>query len=175
MDNAGDIEPVAGKNDRTPGAYIDSRGVAAPALSFRDALQQVLHLASANQIQPIDVAFGDAGLADQQVWEAAAVKTVTGFLAGQGDVLDALPPATAAGDWPETTWLAERGMDPENPADAVCIVLAMAESAAVDVATLMTPEEADKAEGQQLAFDVTRDLLGLHRQDLAPQPVVLQP
>jgi hypothetical protein len=146
--------------------YIDSRGAEMPRMDFSEALELVHDLASGNQVDSTDIAFGDKGLAGQRAWQQRALDTLHDLVVNHGERLDELAHPERAGDWPEAALAADRALDPAQPANAIRICLAMAEQVAIDPEGADGVELADEIDRQQQALDVTRDFLGMHAAQL---------
>lgn len=154
--------------------YIDSRGVEMPAMSWGEALGIVRDLASQNQLGDGHVA-GDPNLAAIRDWQQAAIDRVEEIVERHAGDLDAMEPSAKAEDWPDEAWRCQPKSDPADAANAIRICLDLAQEAALDPQEADGIEMADEIDRQQQAFDVTRDLLGMHAQAVsaivrAPRP-----
>lgn len=137
-----------------------------PAMSFSEALELIHELASGNQIEAIDIAFGDPGLASQRAWQQAALDTLHDLVVNHEEAIDALDHPAMTTDWPDTVWRADRGMNPDDPIDAVRICMDLAEGAVLEEDQTESPELDAERRRQLLALDATRDLLGHHAETL---------
>jgi hypothetical protein len=131
--------------------YIDARGCEMHAIPYSEALSKVLGLAH------------DAARSGEPEADAARA-VLSGLLPHLGGSLDAILAYPAeAGTWDEAVWKLEPGADPASPANAIRICLVLAETAAIDPEdTERDIELADECDQEQMAFDLVRDLLGLH-------------
>jgi len=150
-----------------PETYVDSRGAEVVFVSFSEALDTVHGLASKNIVDDLDMAFGDTGLRAQHLWQKSALDTLEDFVTNHCDGLDELNPSEKAGQWPEDVLRADRNLDPNEVLNAIKICLAMAEASAIDPSTVSGVGQADECDRQQIAFDVTGDLIGMHGSNLA--------
>jgi hypothetical protein len=161
-------------DDTGVATYMDSRGAEAAPISFREALSEVISLAGSNLPDDIDAAFGDDGIPEMAARQMAALDTLASLLTDRADAVDALDARSAAGSWPGEVVGADADLDPSVPSHAIRICLLMAEQVAVDPSDVRGIAEAEEADRQQLAFDVARDLLGMHAAALdaprAPDP-----
>lgn len=147
--------------------YIDSRGAEMEPMSFSEALEIVHSLATGNQIDANDIAHGDSGLGAQRVWQQSALDAVHDLIVNHEDDLDELAPSPQAGEWPVETLRADRVIDPNQPINAIKIVLDMGEQGALDPKDAGRDVElADEIDRQQQALDVVRDLIGMHAAEL---------
>ena len=143
-------------------SYTDSRGAEMEAMSFSEALEVVHNLAVGNQLTDRHTA-GDNDLDEVRQWQQIALDTVEDLLVNHHGNVDELAAPVAAGDWPDDVLKASRDMDATLPLNAIKIVMDLGWQNALG------PEEAgrdvdlaDEIDRQQQAFDVTRDLVGMH-------------
>ena len=147
-------------------AYVDSRGVKMPDMAVSEALEIVHDLADGNRVDESDVAFGDPGLGAMREWQKTALDTLHDLVVNHADNLDELESSDAAREWPEDAIRADRSLDPNQPANAIRICLAMAQEAAASPETAKGVDAADEIDVQQQAFDVVTDFIGMHASTL---------
>jgi len=149
----------------TENTYTDSRGAEMPFMSFSDALEIIHELAEGNQIDENDIAFGDAGLADQRRWQQDALNTLGDFIANHYEDIDDLPFSNVARQWPDEVLQSEREMNPNDITNAIRISLDMAVQAMPDPKEAeRNPELAEELDRQYQAVDVVGDFVGMHRE-----------
>lgn len=148
-------------------AYIDSMGQTLPDMDFNEALRTVLELARQNQIDELDEAFGDEGLADQAEWQSVALATVETVLEDNADDLSNLFHSGAARGFPIDVVMADRGDDPTDPSSAIRIVYDMAGSVPLDVEEARVYGLEGEAIRQYQSLDVVNDLIGMHSDVIA--------
>lgn len=147
--------------------YIDSRGAEMDPMSWSEALETVLSLARDNQISESHTR-GDDALDDVRMWQEGALSCLETLLAAHSGGIDSFEMAAAASDWSESVWKADRSMDPEQPAGAIRICYDLAWGNALDPHDAARDVElADEVDRQQQAFDLVRDLLGMHGEKLS--------
>jgi hypothetical protein len=143
-------------------AYIDSMGHTRPDMDFNEALRTVLELARQNQIDDMDEAFGDDGLAEQAEWQAAAMSTVETVLEENADDLSNLFQSGAARGYPIDVVMADRADDPTEPSAAIRIVYDMAGSVPLGLDEARVYGLEGEAMRQYQSLDVVNDLIGMH-------------
>lgn len=150
-------------------AYLDARGALMETMGWSEALELVHELASSNQIDENDIAFGDAGLAGQRIWQEQALDTLHDLVVNHAERIDdAFPLPLQAETWPMEVWQADRAMSPESAVEAIKIALDLARDAALDSReAARDPDLAEVADRQQQAFSLVQDLLGLYGEDLS--------
>lgn len=153
-------------------SYTDSRGAGMDAMPFSEALEIVHGLAADNQLTDRHTV-GDDALNEVRRWQQTAMDTVEDLLVNHHATMDELEAPIAAGEWPDDVLDANRDMDPALPVNAIKIVMDLGWQNALD------PEDAsrdvdlaDEIDRQQQAFDVTRDLLGMHSAALGSITVI---
>ncbi len=150
----------------TQESYVDSRGAEMPFMTFSRALEIVHELALGNQPDAHDIPPGEDGLLFLQSWQQAALDTLGDFIVNYQEGIDSLARLKQAGDWPDTTWTAGRTLDPAKPGNAIRISLDLAEQNALDPKDADGIDLAEQVDEQQQAFDLTRDFLGLHGDEI---------
>jgi hypothetical protein len=159
---------------RGPGEiYIDARGAEMEPMSFSKALEIVHDLARQHQPARNDDPANEV-LTGVLKWQAAALATLEDLVVNHHENIDeAFRPPVASGQWPEASVGCHRGLDPDEPVEAVRICLELGETG-IPEPTSRDPEEADAIDAANQACDLVRDLVGAHGGELASRLTVLR-
>jgi hypothetical protein len=129
-------------------------------MTYSGALEIVLNLSNGNQIDEVDIAFGDGDLGSQRKWQQEALKTLEDMLANHSAEIDQRYVQPAKLSKPNITMVAaDRSDDPARPLACIKICLDLARDNVLDDTS---PEMADEVVEQELAITMTEDFIVRH-------------
>ncbi len=137
--------------------------------TYSEALEIVHELATQNQIDGNDVAFGDAGLEDEAERQSTALTTVEEFATNHTDGIDDLPLPASLAAWPVEAFQADPGDDQTQVLPALKTVLDMARHNTLDpdAPTTEADDLVDEAKRQTHAVAMVEDMVARHGVEIA--------
>lgn len=141
--------------------FVDARGAEMEPMTYLEALAVVSELAEDNTLGESQAL--DDDLEDERARQIKALVQCEEFTVRHADAIGSLVVPVDAGEFPDSTWRASPGLEPDDSISALRIALELARGGMVPFAdTQSDPDLADAYDRQSQAIEIVTDLLGRH-------------